>query len=133
MKKKIALPFNTIHMVTVLDFAHSLLIADIAHHTIQRKKTVEIDDTLPSLRAHRLKDLHVTTVLCGAVSDPLSMLLWHYGIELFPGLAGDIESILDAFIRGDLPRFHAPDFKPGFRGKGRFRKRRRFRRGSSAM
>jgi hypothetical protein len=132
MEKKIALAVNNVFMVTVLDFAHTLLIVEIDHKTVQ-KGSIKISDALPSLRAHRLKTLQIDTVLCGAVSDPLSMLLWHYSIELFSGLAGNADSVLNAFIKGELPRFHAPDFRPGFRGRGRFRNRRRFRCGGNAL
>ena len=125
MVKKIALPVTNDYMVTTLDFAPSVLVADLDRNTIGQKQCIPINESLPSMRANRLKKLQITTVLCGAVSDPLSMLLWHCGIELFSGLTGSADHLLDAFVKGMLPRFHAPDFHPGFRGGCRFGHRRR--------
>ena len=124
MNRKVALPINNSTMVVALDFCTTLLVAEIENGIVRKQFVIEFDETFPSLRAHRLKDLQVKTVLCGAVSDPLSMMLWHCGIEVVSGLTGKADRVIGAFINRQLDRFHAPDFRPGFRrwhggGRGR--------------
>ncbi|MBN1574959.1 MAG: hypothetical protein JW913_00300 [Chitinispirillaceae bacterium] len=129
MNKKVAVPVNNSSQVVALDFCTTLLVAEIGNGIVTQKNTVEFNEPFPSLRANRLKDLQVGTVLCGAVSDALSMMLWHCGIEVVPGLTGDADRLIAAYIHGQLLRFHAPDFRPGFsrcRGGGN---RRRYRGG----
>ena len=131
MVKKVALPINNTFIVIALDFTVTLLIADIEYGTIKQKNIVKINESFPSLRANRLSKLQINTVLCGAVSDPLSIMIWHCGIEIFPGLTGNADQVLKGFIKGQLVRFHAPDFLPGFRRCCGFRNRGRFRGGKA--
>ena len=110
-----------------LDFSMILLVVHIKDNHIHQKRTVDFKESLPSLRAGRLQSLRITTVLCGAVSDPLSIMICHRGIEVIPGLTGDADMVLAAYINGQLFRCHAPDFHPGY-GQCRGLKRRgRFR------
>lgn len=129
MNKKIALPINDSFIVIVLDFACKLLIVDIESGTITKKNIVNLNESFSSLKAKRLKDLQVNTVLCSAVSDPLALMICHYGIEVLPGLNGNTDQLLDAFVTGKLMQFHAPDFQPGFKKCCGYRIRRRFRGG----
>jgi predicted Fe-Mo cluster-binding NifX family protein len=130
MNQKVALPVNEVSEVVALDFCTVLLVAEIEKNLVGRKSTVELDEPFPTLRAHRLKKLQVETVLCGAVSDPLSMMLWHCGIEVISGLRGEAGRLIEAFISGQLVRFHSPDFRPGFgRRHGGCGRGRRFRGG----
>jgi predicted Fe-Mo cluster-binding NifX family protein len=129
MNRKVALPVNNSTMVVALDFCTTLLVAEIENGIVTKRCIVGFNEPFPSLRAHRLKNLQVKTVLCGAVSDPLSMMLWHYGIEVVSGLTGDADRVIGAFINGQLVRFHAPDFRPGFRRCRGWRNRAGFRGG----
>jgi predicted Fe-Mo cluster-binding NifX family protein len=134
---KVAVPVNSASQAIALDFCATLLVAQIENGVIVSRAAVELNKPFPSLRAQRLKDLQVNTVLCGAVSDGLSMMLWHCGIEVIPGLTGDADQLIGAFIRGRLVRFHTPDFRPGFRrwrgGCGGGIRGRRFRGGRGGM
>ncbi|MBN1306594.1 MAG: hypothetical protein JXA18_01655 [Chitinispirillaceae bacterium] len=129
MNRKVALPVNNSSMVVALDFCRALLVAEIENGAVTKRRIIDSNEPFPSLRAHRLKDLQVETVLCGAVSDPLSMLLWHCGIEVVPGLTGDADRLIAAYIHGQLIRFHTPDFRPWFRRWRGGRCGRRFRGG----
>ena len=60
MVKKVALPINNKFIVTALDFAVKLLIADIEYSTIKQKHIVKINELFPSLRANRLSKLHLS-------------------------------------------------------------------------
>ena len=131
MIEKIALPVNDSLQIVALDFCTRLFVAEIENGVILRRDVLEFNDSFPSLRAHRLKDLHIDTVLCGAVSDALSMTLWHCDVEVISGLAGEADRLVEDYVHSQLIRFHTPDFRPGFRrwrGRGG---RRRFRGGRS--
>ena len=129
MNRKVTLPINNSTMVVALDFCTTLLVMEIENNIVIKRCIIEFNERFPSLRAHRLKDLQVETILCGAISDPLSMMLWHCGIEVVSGLTGKADHVIGAFIRGQLERFHAPDFQPGFRRCHGWKNRAGFRGG----
>jgi len=132
MNKKIALPINDSLFVIPLDFAITFLISDLENGVVKNKEIIAIKESLPTLRANRLKNLEVNTILCGAVSDPLAIIAYHCGIEILSGLSGNVHEMIDAFVKGDIMQYHTPDFQPGFRkccgyrNKGRFRGGRKF-------
>jgi predicted Fe-Mo cluster-binding NifX family protein len=127
MGRRIALPINDSSLVCACDFSDTMMVADIVNGTVEKKSAHTFVDSFPSLRAGRLKNMQVDTVLCGAISDPLALMIWHCGIEVIPGLCGHADELIDAYIRGELAHFHTPDFHPGFSRWCRRRKRGRMR------
>ena len=116
MHNNIALPIDSGSRVTTLDFAEKLSVAEVRQGNVVKKETVSINETFPAIRAGKLKQLEIGTILCGAVSDTLSMIIWHHGIEIVSGLAGFDDELLSAYLTRDLGRFKVPDFHPSFRG-----------------
>lgn len=131
MREKIALSVNESLCITALDFAPMFVIADVNCQGVKNRRSIQSNESLPSLRANKLNMLEITIVLCGAISDSLSLLLWHYGITVIAGLSGNADTLLDAYTTGEIDQFHTPDFHPGFRGGCRFRNRRRWRGGNN--
>lgn len=126
MKTTVAVPVNNSSQVTALDFCTSLIVIVIEDGRVTATHTVVVNETLPSLRVNRLIGMLVDVVLCGAISDPLSMMLWHCGIKAYPGLTGSAEGLVGAYIGNKLAGFQAPDFRPGFRRSCGCGNRRRF-------
>jgi predicted Fe-Mo cluster-binding NifX family protein len=126
MNTTVAVPVNNSSQVTALDFCTSVIVIIIEDGRVTTTRTVAANEALPSLRANRLKEMQVNVVLCGAISDPLSMMLWHCGIKVYPGLTGNAEGLVGAYIENKLAGFQAPDFRPGFRRSCGCGNRRRF-------
>ena len=56
-------------------------------------------------KVSRLSDLHIQTLICGAISKELSRLVTSHGIRVIAFVAGDKKEVLSAYLQGeDLPR-----------------------------
>ncbi|RJQ73293.1 MAG: hypothetical protein C4519_17875 [Desulfobacteraceae bacterium] len=74
---------------------------------------------LPVQKALRLLSLGVGTLVCGAISRPMHVLLTAYGIQVIPFVAGDLRHVIEAWQSGQLER--EKFCMPGCRPRGRFR------------
>jgi len=85
-------------------FEHS---ATIAIFTIKGGKlTDQLDFAVQSReeldRVRLLRDQKVETLICGGVQDVFEDLLRATGIKVISWVSGDVESLIDLFIRGEL-------------------------------
>ena len=105
----------------LFDSARMLLIAEIENGTITGKHFEPFHLDLLSSKAIRIYNLGVRVVICGAVSHFLANMIEAYGIRIIPFVAGDVNKVIDAYLKGNLPaaKFQMP-------GCG-IRRRRRFR------
>jgi predicted Fe-Mo cluster-binding NifX family protein len=126
MKTTVAVPVNGSSQAVALDFCTAVFVIVIEDGRVTATRMEVVNETMPSLRVNRLREMIVDVVLCGAISDPLSMMLWHCGIKVYPGLTGSVEGLIGAYIGNKLVGFQAPDFRPGFRRSYGCGKRRRF-------
>ncbi|RPJ57391.1 MAG: hypothetical protein EHM12_09230 [Dehalococcoidia bacterium] len=128
---KIALPLESGFIAPTFDFATQLMVVACAGGAIIEKQVIDISGQLPSLRAAQLKALDVNTLICGAISNPLAVMVWHQGIDIISGLSGAAHTILKECLGGKLPasRHTLPGFSKktwkGYCG----RRQRRFRSG----
>ena len=103
----------------VFDSARMLLIANIENKMVTSRCYEPFYSDLPLHRAARLSDLGVRVLICGAVSQPLANMIEAYGIELIPFVAGDVNQVLEAYIKDSLS---TPNFRmPGCKAKRRMR------------
>lgn len=108
----------------VFDVARRLLLVDVENGREIARTTEALEETGLPLRAKRVAELGANVLICGAVSQPLEMMLISAGIEVVPHICGDAQQILQAFVLGNpLEEVFA---MPGCCGR-----RRRFRGGQS--
>lgn len=50
----------------------------------------------------------VKTLVCGGINDAYAQHCKHAGIRLVPWIAGDLESVVEAWIRGDITTLVMP-------------------------
>jgi predicted Fe-Mo cluster-binding NifX family protein len=102
----------------VFDTARELLIAKVDGQQLMERQQEDLGQQAPGLRAYRMRELNVDTLICGAISRQLAEMLTATGIHVIPFVAGDAEEVLAAYLNGGLP---APSFAmPGCRcGQGR--------------
>ena len=122
---KIAIPIYGDYVSNVFDFAHRLLLVEIENGRETERCEVEIESRLLPQRAEQLKTLGVDVLVCGAVSRLLANIVTHSEIEVLPFVTGRVDSVLGAYMTGQLvkPKFRMPGCWPGAR-KGFGRRRR---------
>ncbi len=102
----------------VFDAAGTLLIVEIRNSEIQSRQYESFDPDRPSHLAAKLMQMHVSTLICGAISQRPAMLLEAGGIKLIPFITGRAEKVLHAYAR-EMP------ITPGFQMPGCRRRRHR--------
>lgn len=76
---------------------------------------------VPVQRALGLMAMGAQTLVCGAISRPVLDIFSGYGIRVYPFVAGDLEEVIQAWLRGNLDG--DAFVMPGCRGRGRGRGR----------
>jgi len=105
----------------LLDSASMLLIAEIKNGTIVGSHYEMFHSEVLSSKALKIYTMGVKVVICGAISYFLANIIESYGIRIIPFVAGDVNQVLDTYLKGNLP---TPKFQmPGCR----IRRQRRFR------
>jgi len=115
---KVALPVWDKRLSPVLDFAHRLLVAKIQNRAVMQRWYHPINPQLSIFsQAAVLSHLGIEVLICGSLSSDLSDMIQSFGIQIIPGLTGDVEEILHAFLNNRLaePRFRLPGANAGSR------------------
>lgn len=78
----------------------------------------------PVQSALRLMALGAETLVCGAISRPVLDMFSGYGIRVYPFIAGDLQAVIDAWLRGALEGdlFAMPGCRGRTRGQTRARR-----------
>jgi len=114
---KVAIPHWQGRVSPVFDVAASVLVVVIDGEREVERGLTEVDIEDPKARATRLLELGIDVLICGAISWPLALAIESTGIQLIPQTCGDLESVLSAYIHGQL---HQDTFlMPGCRGRCR--------------
>ncbi len=104
----------------VFDHSQRLLLVEVEEGRQLNEREQTLLHCFPSRRVAQLRQLQIQTLICGAISRPLAALIAASGIRLIPFVAGDVKTVLNAFLAGRLP---GPGFwMPGCgreRGRGR--------------
>jgi len=99
---KIAIPHWQGRVSPVFDVSDGLLVIDIKDGRQVRRESIILCRSDPFARAKEVADLGAEVLLCGAVSHVLERALMGAGVEVFSFICGDLEAVLDAFLRGQL-------------------------------
>ncbi|MBN1574977.1 MAG: NifB/NifX family molybdenum-iron cluster-binding protein [Chitinispirillaceae bacterium] len=109
---RIAVAIDGTRVSTVFDFTEKLVLVEVEGGAITGIREIHFPEKIVSLRVARLKNLKVDTLICGAISEPAAMMIRHCGIRLVQGISGEIENVVEAFIKGIIEnsRFFLPGF-----------------------
>ncbi len=110
MKLAIAKSGSTV--ATVFDFATEMLVVEYTNINSIRKQSIDFKEQVIPLRAAQLKKLGIDTLICGVISNPLASMIEYHGIRIFDGITGDVETILQEFLRNNrqFTRYKLPGF-----------------------
>jgi predicted Fe-Mo cluster-binding NifX family protein len=105
----------------VFDVSRSIQVVETEAGEIVRQTQISLMNDGLNLRASHLAKLGVTTLVCGAISRPLQVMLTAYGIEVIPFVTGNLQEVIQAWLCDKLAGSSAYAM-PGCRstGVGRF-------------
>jgi predicted Fe-Mo cluster-binding NifX family protein len=102
MSMKIAIAHWQNRISPVFDVADRLILIDVEDGREVHRESLRLAGCDPFGRTRELSDLGVDVLLCGAVSHVLEKTLVAAGIQVLGFLGGNLESIVSAFIDGQL-------------------------------
>ena len=106
----------------VFDVSRQLLIVEVEDGRTVNRIHVHFSNDNPFHKVRRLVDMEVEVLLCGATSQQLAAALDANNIRRVDFISGDIETVIDAFLKDALPN---PELSmPGCQGRGAGRRRR---------
>jgi len=129
---RIAIPTWNGRISPVFDTTSRLLVVEVGKEGESSRFETDISEHFIHSKTKRLMELGIDTLICGAISGQFAYMVTTAGIELIPWISGQVEEVLQAFLRGNLfnKQFLMPghpvyrDKGPG-KGHGRGRGRRR--------
>jgi predicted Fe-Mo cluster-binding NifX family protein len=87
----------------VFDVSREVLIVTIENGAVVTRSIENIEAPTTVLKLDRLLEHGVETLICGAISEPLHHELTSRGVEVISFVAGEIDEVVDGFLRGALP------------------------------
>ena len=121
---KIAIPIWQSRVSPVFDVAGQFVVVELKDGVETARMEVSALEEDPAERTSLLVGLGVETLICGAISETLEMMLLGSGVTVIPRVCGDAEEVLRAFCGGTLD-----DDQYALPGCGRCQGRRRRRQG----
>jgi predicted Fe-Mo cluster-binding NifX family protein len=108
----------------VFDVARLVCLVNAAPGRVIRKSEEILMGEAPVQKALRLTELGADTLVCGAISRPVLDMFSGYGIRVYPFVAGDLQAVIDAWLRGALDGdlFAMPGCRGRTRGQIRARR-----------
>ena len=101
----------------VFDVARQVLLVEAESGRIVKETRESLGDDMPAQRALRLAGFGVDTLICGAISRPMQVMVASYGIRVIPFVAGDLHEVIRAWLCGGLK--DTLFAMPGCYGRGR--------------
>lgn len=123
-----ALPYWKTRIAPVLDTAQHLCIVTSEKGVVKNRATLALPHGfLPIYIAGQCAELHVDTLICGALSRGMHMCMDAYGIRVIPFITGELETIIDTWLTrpDDVAQYTMPGCRRGpvghchGRGRGR--------------
>lgn len=87
----------------VFDVSQNILVMDIEDGVVTGKFKEYFSEESPAYKLSRLSALKINTLICGAISRPVAELLEAGGISTIAFIAGDKDTVIDAYLAGTLP------------------------------
>lgn len=102
MPMKIAIPIFGARIAPRFDCAPWLLLITIENGRVVDRAEVSWNDCSTWQRIEQIQGAGAQTLVCGAIDGNSARLLAHQRIRLIPWVAGEVEQVLEAFLKGRL-------------------------------
>jgi predicted Fe-Mo cluster-binding NifX family protein len=112
----VALPVFQSRIAPVFDSATRVLLIETEHRRELGRSELHIKNLSASERVATLKRADVTALICAGISNITHTILESADISVTPGIVGQVEEVISAYLHNQLddPRF----FMPGHGGRG---------------
>lgn len=125
---KIAIPLFNSRVSPRFDCASKILVAKVDGRQVVDRETYSLINLNPIRRSSLLSDLGVNVIICGGISIFSQRLINANAIKIIPMVQGEIEEVLDLFIKGNLNSAIIPVEKGG-KSKDHHGKSRKYKHG----
>ena len=128
---KVAVPVRNGRVSPVFDAAGRLAVFEFDGDSCSSRSELDIREAGVEARAALLRELGVSVLICGGISNRTAWIVERSGIRLVPWIIGYIDDVMDAWCKGSLDSegFMMPGCRRGRgRGHGRYGGGRRSRR-----
>ena len=99
---KISIPIWNDRVSPVFDTASRLVVVEVYEEGERSRFETDISEHFLFSKTTRLTELGVDTLICGAISGQLAHMITNAGIKLIPWISGQVEDVLQAFLKGTL-------------------------------
>jgi predicted Fe-Mo cluster-binding NifX family protein len=99
---KVAIPMFNSRVSPRFDFASKVLVATIEDGIVMERQEHSLADLNPIRRSALLNQLGINLMICGGISGFSERLLIGNGIQVIPMVQGEMEKVLDLFVKGNL-------------------------------
>jgi predicted Fe-Mo cluster-binding NifX family protein len=86
----------------VFDTARQLHVVEIVSGRIVSERREPLAQDQPLQKIQRLVELGMGELVCGAISAPLQAMIADRGIQVVPFVAGDLQEVIPAWLKGGL-------------------------------
>ena len=87
----------------VFDVSRKILILDIENNSVVKEAIEMFGSDNPTYKIFKLMELNIETLICGAISKPLSEMIALQGIKIISFTCGEIKDVINAFLKDTLP------------------------------
>jgi predicted Fe-Mo cluster-binding NifX family protein len=110
----------------LFDVSQRVLLFVVSDGRVLERSELPLPNGSGAAKLEALRDRQAHTILCGAVSREIEERAAAMGLRMVPFLAGEIEEVLEAYLRNGLPseRLTMPGWRAGARHKGGVKGRR---------
>ena len=99
---KAAIPLFGKRISPRFDCAQSFVLVTILDQSVTSRQNQSIEDSMPFVKAQRLKDLNVDTLICNGVDEGTLESLKSLGIRVLSDIRGEVDEVIDLYIGGKL-------------------------------
>jgi len=99
---KVAIPIRNGRISPVFDVAVLLMVVEFEIDGPGERSEFSIRESGAEARAALLRELGISTLICGAISNNAARVVERSGIELVPWIVGDIDDVLEAYSSDSL-------------------------------
>jgi hypothetical protein len=99
---KVAIPIFLDRISPRLDCAKRMLVLQIEENRLLDKREMDISDWSPDEKITRLKHMGIAQVICGGIRLEDRFNLNRCGIRVASPIFGEIDSVIEAFLKGSL-------------------------------
>jgi predicted Fe-Mo cluster-binding NifX family protein len=111
---KVAIPTFQKRVSPVLDTCKHILVVKCKNGSEVARESIFLGKMTLNERCRIFENLGVSVIICGGISESFGKVLKHLKVQLKNGIAGEVEAVLSAYLKGclDNPKFYMPGFKP---------------------